>query len=103
MIISAGFNVYPREIEEVLYEHPGVLDAACIGVTHKTRGEIIKAYVVPKQGNTLDKKEIAGFCRRKLAGYKVPREIEIREELPKTIVGKVLRRSLKEEEEQSEE
>lgn len=103
LIISAGFNVYPREIEEVLYEHPGVLDAACIGVTHKTRGEIIKAYVVPKQGNTLDKKEIAGFCRRKLAGYKVPREIEIREELPKTIVGKVLRRSLKEEEEQSEE
>ncbi|MCF8104348.1 MAG: long-chain fatty acid--CoA ligase [Desulfohalobiaceae bacterium] len=103
LIISGGLNVYPREIEEVLYEHPKVLDAACVGVPHKTRGEIIKAYVVPKKGETLDKKEIAGFCREKLAGYKVPRRIEIREELPKTIVGKVLRRDLKEQGDESEE
>lgn len=100
LIISGGFNVYPREIEEVLYEHPKILDAACVGIRHRSRGEIIKAYVVPKEGATLDKKEVAGFCRSKLASYKVPRQVEIRQELPKTIVGKVLRRSLKEEQAQ---
>ncbi len=97
LIISGGYNIYPREIEEVLYEHPKVLDAAVIGVPHKTRGEIVKAYVVPKPGQTIDKKEIVAFCRKKLANFKVPRKIEIRDELPKTIVGKVLKRNLKEE------
>ena len=98
LIISGGFNVYPREIEEVLYEHPKVLDAACVGIGHQSRGETIKAYVVPKEGQVLEKKEVVAFCRSKLAGYKVPRQVEIRDELPKTIVGKVLRRDLKEDE-----
>ncbi len=97
LIISGGYNIYPREIEEVLYEHPKVADAVCIGVAHKTRGEIVKAYIVPKPNQELDKKEIIAFCREKLANYKVPKQVEFREELPKTIVGKVLRRILKEE------
>ncbi len=97
LIISGGYNIYPREIEEVLYEHPKVADAACIGVPHKHRGEVVKAYIVPKPGEDIDKKEIIAFCRQKLANYKVPKKIEIREELPKTIVGKVLKRHLREE------
>ncbi len=64
LIISGGYNIYPREIEEVLYEHPKVADAAVIGVSHKTRGEIVKAYVVPKPGMELDKREIIAFCRQ---------------------------------------
>jgi long-chain acyl-CoA synthetase len=98
LIISGGYNIYPREIDEVLYEHPKVADAVCVGVPHKTRGEIVKAYVVPKLDQELDKKEIIAFCRQKLANYKVPKQVEFRKELPKTIVGKVLRRILKEEE-----
>ncbi len=97
LIISGGYNIYPREIEEVLYEHPKVADAACIGVPHRQRGEVVKAYIVPKAGEQIDKKEIISFCRQKLANYKVPKKIEIREELPKTIVGKVLKRHLREE------
>jgi long-chain acyl-CoA synthetase len=97
LIISGGYNIYPREIDEVLYEHPKVADAVCVGVTHKTRGEIVKAYIVPKPGQEVDKKEIIAFCRQKLANFKVPKQIEFREELPKTIVGKVLRRVLREE------
>lgn len=97
LIISGGYNIYPREIEEVLYEHPKVADAAVIGVTHKTRGEIVKAYIVPKQGETIDKREIIAFCRQKLANYKVPKQIEIRDELPKTIIGKVLKKDLRKE------
>jgi long-chain acyl-CoA synthetase len=101
LIISGGYNIYPREIEEVLYEHPKIADAAVIGVPHKTRGEIVKAYIVPKDKETLDKKEIIAFCRKKLANYKVPKKIEIRDELPKTVVGKILKRNLKEETEKS--
>ncbi len=97
LIISAGYNIYPREIEEVLYEHPKVADAAVIGVAHKTRGEIVKAYIVPKPGQELDKKEIIAFCRQKLANYKVPKKIEIREELPKTVIGKILKKDLRKE------
>ena len=97
LIISGGYNIYPREIEEVLYEHPKVADAAVIGVSHKTRGEIVKAYIVPKPGVTLDKREIISFCRQKLANYKVPKKIEIRDELPKTVIGKVLKKDLRKE------
>ena len=97
LIISGGYNIYPREIDEVLYEHPQVADAVCVGVPHKTRGEILKAYIVPKKGEEIDKKELTAFCRQKLANYKVPKKIEFRQELPKTIVGKVLRRVLREE------
>jgi long-chain acyl-CoA synthetase len=98
MIISGGYNIYPREIDEVLYEHPKVADAVCVGVPHASRGEIVKAYIVPKEGQTLEKKEIIGFCREKLANFKIPKQVEFRDELPKTIVGKVLRRALRDEE-----
>lgn len=102
MIIVAGYNVYPREIDEVLYEHPKVQEAVTVGVPHKTRGEIIKVYIVPKVGEELTKSEILSHCREKLANYKVPKQVEFREELPKTIVGKVLRRALRNEEEQKQ-
>ncbi len=100
MIIVGGYNVYPREIDEVLYEHPKVQEAVSVGVPHPTRGEIIKAYIVPKAGEKLTKGEIMDHCRQQLANYKLPRQVEFREELPKTIVGKVLRRALRAEEEQ---
>ncbi|MFA9395014.1 MAG: long-chain fatty acid--CoA ligase [Halodesulfovibrio sp.] len=103
MIIVAGYNVYPREIDEVLYEHPKVQEAVTVGVPHKTRGEIIKVFIVPKVGEELSKSEILSHCREKLANYKVPKQVEFREELPKTIVGKVLRRALRTEEEQKQE
>jgi long-chain acyl-CoA synthetase len=99
MIISAGYNVYPREIDEVLHEHPKVKEAVAVGVPHPTRGEIIKAYVVPVPGEKLEKNEIITFCRNKLASYKVPKVVEFRTELPKTMVGKILRRALRQEEE----
>ncbi len=98
MIIVGGYNVAPREIDEVLYEHPKVKEAVTVGVPHPSRGETIKAFIVPKDGVTLEKVEIMDWCRKKLANYKVPRQIEFRESLPKTIVGKILRRKLVEEE-----
>lgn len=98
MIITGGYNVYPREIDEVLYEHPKVQEAVSLGVPSKTRGEHIKAYIVPKQGEEITQEEIIHFCRKKLASYKVPRKVEFRRELPKSMVGKVLRRILYEEE-----
>jgi len=94
LIISGGYNIYPREIDEVLYEHPKVADAVCVGVTHKTRGEIVKAYIVPQPGQEVDKKEITAFCRQKLANYKVPKQIEFCETLPKTTSGKIKKTGL---------
>lgn len=99
MIIVAGYNVAPREIDEVLYEHPKVLDAVSVGVPHPSRGEIIKAYVVLKKGERCERSEIIAWCRDRLANYKVPRQVEFRDELPKTLVGKILRRVLRAEEE----
>ncbi|WP_027718050.1 long-chain-fatty-acid--CoA ligase [Desulfovirgula thermocuniculi] len=98
MIIAGGFNIYPREVEEVLFEHPKVLEAAVVGIPDPYRGETVKAYVVLKEGQTATAEELMAFCRSKLAAYKVPRQIEFRESLPKTIVGKALRRLLREEE-----
>jgi len=95
LLISGGYNIYPREIEEVLYEHPKVLDAAAIGVPHPKKGEAVKVFIVPKLGETLNRQEILDWCREKLAPYKVPKEVEFRDSLPKTIVGKVLRRELR--------
>jgi len=95
MVISGGFNIYPREIEEVLYEHPKVQDAAVIGIPHPTKGEAIKVFVVPKGDENLSRQEILDWCKEKLAAYKVPKEVELRDSLPKTIVGKVLRRKLR--------
>ncbi len=98
LIITGGHNVYPREIDEVMLEHPKVKEAVSVGMPNETRGEVIKAYIVPKPGENLTKSEIISFCREKLAGFKVPRQVEFRDDLPKTIVGKVLRRALREEE-----
>ncbi len=98
MIIVAGYNVYPREIDEVLLEHPAILDAVAVGIPDATRGEIIKAYIVLKPNMPLNRTEVIAWCRNKLAAYKVPRLVEFRENLPKTVVGKVLRRLLREEE-----
>jgi long-chain acyl-CoA synthetase len=98
LIITGGYNVYPREIDEVLHEHPAVKEAVTVGVKHATRGEIIKAYIVLKEGHTATKSDIISFCRAKLANYKVPKQVEFRQELPKTLVGKVLRRAIREEE-----
>lgn len=99
MVIVGGYNVYPREVDEVLLEHPKVEEAVSVGITDHIRGEALKAYVVPRSGEELSKAEIIAWCRRKLASYKVPRLVEFRRELPRTIVGKVLRRALREEEE----
>lgn len=98
MILTGGYNVYPREIDEVLYEHPKIKEAVAVGIPHRTRGEAIKAFVVVKEGEELERHEVLAWCRQKLASYKVPREVEFRTELPKTLVGKVLRRALREEE-----
>jgi long-chain acyl-CoA synthetase len=97
MIISEGFNVYPNEIDEVVLTHPGVADAAAVGVPDSLRGEKVVLFVVPKEGNQLSQDELLAFCRERLAKYKVPKRIIIRNELPKTAVGKVLRRTLRDE------
>jgi len=98
MLLVGGFNVYPRDIEEVLYQHPKVLEAAVVGIPHPTSGEIAKAYIVLKQGQQATAEEIEQFCRERLTAYKVPKAYEFRAELPKTMVGKILRRALLEEE-----
>ncbi len=95
LVIVAGFNVYPREVEEVLYQHPKVHEAAVVGIKHQVRGEIVKAFVVLKPGESASPAEIVGFCRDRLANYKVPREVEFVSELPKSAVGKILRRQLR--------
>ncbi|MFC2949673.1 long-chain-fatty-acid--CoA ligase [Virgibacillus sediminis] len=94
MIIASGYNVYPVEVEDVIYTHPKVLEAAVIGVPDKYRGETIKAVVVPKDKEKLGEDELMDYCRQRLAAYKVPRSVEIVSELPKTTVGKILKRSL---------
>lgn len=98
MIIAGGFNIYPREVEEVLYEHPAVLEAAVAGIPDPYRGETVKAYIVVKEGSNVTEAELNEFCRKHLAAYKVPRYYDFRRELPKTAVGKILRRSLVDEE-----
>lgn len=98
MIKSGGENVYPREVEEVLLRHPKVKDAAVIGVPQDLRGELIKAFVVLKEGERTSAADVLEHCRKNLAKFKVPRRVEFRTELPKTLVGKVLRRVLVEEE-----
>ncbi|MGB3260193.1 long-chain-fatty-acid--CoA ligase [Paenisporosarcina sp.] len=98
MIIAGGFNIYPREIEEVLYEHPAIQECVAVGVPDPYRGETVKAYVVLKEDHHVTEEELNAFCREHLAAFKVPRIYEFRKELPKTAVGKILRRSLVEEE-----
>ncbi|MBN2028575.1 MAG: long-chain fatty acid--CoA ligase [Actinobacteria bacterium] len=98
MIIASGYNIYPRDVEEVIFEHPKVEDVAVAGVPDPKRGETVKAYVVLKEGEAATEEEIIDFCRDKMSKYKVPTAVEFRAELPKTMVGKVLRRVLVEEE-----
>ncbi|NIV35981.1 MAG: long-chain fatty acid--CoA ligase, partial [Anaerolineae bacterium] len=94
MIICGGFNVYPREVEEVLFKHPAVKEAAVVGIPHEYRGETVQAFVVLTDGSSATEEEIVAFCRGHLASYKVPSIIRFRSELPKSTVGKVLRREL---------
>ncbi|MCB0162877.1 MAG: long-chain fatty acid--CoA ligase, partial [Anaerolineae bacterium] len=97
LILSAGYNVYPREVEEVLYQHPKVETAAVIGLPDGVRGEKIMAYITLMPGESATASEIRSFCRERLAPYKQPRKIVFRDELPKSLAGKVLRRQLREE------
>jgi long-chain acyl-CoA synthetase len=100
MILSGGFNVYPRDVEEVLYMHSQVQEAAVIGAPDAFLGESVKAFVVPREGMSPTPNEIIEFCRQHLVAYKVPKQVEFRASLPKTLIGKVLRRVLIEEERQ---
>lgn len=100
MIIAGGFNVYPRDVEEVLYEHEAVQETVVIGVPDPYRGETVKAFIVLKEGKTATEGELDEYSRKYLAAYKVPRQYEFRKELPKTAIGKILRRQLVEEEKQ---
>ncbi|HCG30511.1 MAG TPA: long-chain fatty acid--CoA ligase, partial [Chloroflexi bacterium] len=98
VVITGGENIYPREIEEVLYSHPKIVEAAVIGVPHSVGGQVVKAFVVVKPGETLERRDVLQYCSERLAKFKVPRQIEFRESLPKAATGKILRRALAEEE-----
>ncbi len=96
MIIAGGFNIFPREIEEVLFEHPKVLEAAVVGMPDEYRGETVKAFIVPKENEILTQQEIIAYCKKRLAPYKTPKLVEFIDSLPKSNVGKILRRKLRE-------
>jgi len=98
MILCSGYNVYPREVEEVLFMHPSVGEAAAIGVPDTYRGESVKAFVVLKSGKTATQEEVIAFCKERLAAFKVPKSVEFATALPMSLVGKVLRRQLREQE-----
>jgi len=95
MIIRGGFNVYPREIEEILYGHPAIGEAAVIGIPHPSHGEEVKAVVALKAGQTATPEAIIEYCKSKLAAYKYPRVVEIVASLPKGPTGKILKRELR--------
>jgi acyl-CoA synthetase (AMP-forming)/AMP-acid ligase II len=95
MIISGGFNIYPREVEEVIMTHPGVGEVAVIAVPHDVWGEAVKALVVAKPGVALTEAEIIGHCKSRLAGYKKPQSVDFIAEIPKNLYGKVDRKLLK--------
>ncbi|MBT4521594.1 MAG: AMP-binding protein, partial [Halieaceae bacterium] len=94
MIVVSGFNVYPNELEDVLYQHQDVLECAAVGIPHEVSGEVIKMFVVSKSGE-MTSEQVREFCKRSLTAYKVPKLVEFRDELPKTNVGKILRRELR--------
>jgi long-chain acyl-CoA synthetase len=98
MIIAGGFNIYPRDVEEVIYQYPKVQEVVVAGLPDRYRGETVKAYIVLKAGETATPEEIMEFCKGKLAKFKVPTSVEFRDTLPKSMVGKILRRVLVEEE-----
>ena len=95
MIIAGGYNIYPVELDGILMDHPKILEACTIGIPHEYRGETVKAFIVAKEGETLMEEEVVNYCKKNLAPYKVPKLIEFIDELPKSAVGKVLRRKLK--------
>jgi len=96
MIIAGGYNIYPVELDGVLMGHPKILEACAIGIPHKYRGETVKAFIVARKGEILTEDEVSNYCKKNLAAYKVPKIIEFIDELPKSAVGKILRRKLKE-------
>ncbi|MRS04271.1 long-chain fatty acid--CoA ligase, partial [bacterium] len=98
MIIAGGFNIYPREVDEVLYQHPKIAEAVTVGIPDSYRGETVKVFIVLKNGKQSSEQEIISFCREKLAPYKVPKFVEFRASIPKSAVGKILRKILREEE-----
>jgi long-chain acyl-CoA synthetase len=98
MIIAGGYNIYPIEVDNVLFDHPKIKEACTIGIPDRYRGETVKAFVVVKEGETLTEEDVTAFCKERLAVYKVPKRIEFIDELPKSAVGKVLRRELRERE-----
>lgn len=98
MILASGYNVYPREIEEVLFEHPDVAEAVAVGIPDEYRGESVKAFVVKSGGSETTEEQLQDFCKERLAPYKAPKSVEFRDELPKSTVGKLLRRVLADEE-----
>ena len=102
MIIAGGYNIYPRDIDEVLFEHPKIQEACAVGVADAYRGETVKAFIVVNSGESLTEDEVTAFCRERLAAYKVPKLFEFIDELPKSTVGKVLRRKLRDMEEEKE-
>jgi long-chain acyl-CoA synthetase len=95
MILVSGFNVFPNEIEDVIAKYEGVLEVACVGVPDDKSGEAVKVFVVPKPGVQLTVEAIREHCKKELTGYKLPKHIEFRTELPKSNVGKILRRELR--------
>jgi long-chain acyl-CoA synthetase len=96
MIIAGGYNIYPVELDDVLMGHPKILEACTIGIPHDYRGETVKAFIVVKEGAELTEDEVVKYCKENLAAYKVPKIIEFIDDLPKSAVGKILRRKLKE-------
>jgi len=98
MIIAGGYNIYPVELDDVLMGHPKILEACTIGIPHEYRGETVKAFIVAKEGETLTQAEVVDYCKEKLAAYKVPKLVEFIDELPKSAVGKILRRELRDRE-----
>ncbi len=96
MIIAGGYNIFPAEVEAVLFEHPSVKEAAVVGTPDPRRGETVKAFIVLMEGEAAAEEDIIAFCRERLAAYKIPRLIEFRSDLPKSLIGKVLRRELRE-------
>ncbi len=95
MIIAGGYNIYPREIDEVLFEHPKILEACAVGIPDPYRGETVKAFVVLKPGETMTEEEVIKYCQEKLAKYKVPKMVEFMTSLPKSGVGKIIRKELR--------
>lgn len=96
LVIVGGYNVYPREVEEVLFAHPDIVEAAVIGVPDPDFGEAVHAFAVLKEGKTVDAEQLNAYCADRLAKYKIPKHFEFLDELPKNTTGKILRRSLKE-------